>query len=50
MGPFAWTLFESQITNEGLSCMLSNVLFILATASFTNTLAGFKQLNEGVGV
>lgn len=50
MGPFAWTLFESQITNEDPSCVLSNVLFILATGSFTNSLAGFKRLNEGVGL
>lgn len=27
-GPFAWTLFERQITNEDTSRVLSNVLFI----------------------
>lgn len=42
MGPFAWTLFESQITNEDPSCVLSNVLFILTTASVTDTFAGFE--------
>lgn len=41
-GPFAWTLFESQITNEDPSCVLSNVLFILITASVTDTFAGFE--------
>lgn len=43
MGPFAWTLFESQITNEDPSCVLSNVLFILGTASLTNVLAGYGE-------
>ena len=42
MGPFAWTLFESQITNEDPSCVLSNVLFILTAATVTDTLAGFE--------
>lgn len=43
MGPSACTLFESQITNADPSCVLSNVLFISAAASFTNTLAGFEE-------
>lgn len=51
MGPFAWALFESQITNEDPSCVLSNVLFILGIASFTNTLAGpVKEHNNSMKV
>lgn len=42
MGPFAWTLFESQITNEDPSCALSNVLFVLTMATVTDSLAGFE--------
>lgn len=47
-GPFAWTLFESQITNEDPSSALSNVLFILTMATVTDTLAGFEGKAENL--
>ena len=42
MGPFAWTLFESQITNEspGLCCQM--FLFISATASVTDSFSSVQ--------